>query len=127
MASYDPPSYNPNAFIVPPPGGGSRGTNVPGRIALTTGVVLTLLQLARILTIWAFPIDVMSGGSADLRQTMYLAFTIGEGCLGLLAVITGAVGLGGRPRPRGSAAAGLALGASTLLFVLTNVIIPLVF
>lgn len=137
MSSYDPSSYgppsqhtsgyDPNAFAAPPPGGGNRSRNVPGRIALITGVVLTLLQLARILTVWSIPIDVMGDGSAGLRQAVNLAFTVGEGGLAVLAVVTGAVGLGGRPRPRGSAAAGLALGTSTLLFFLVNVIMPLVY
>ncbi|WP_147915520.1 hypothetical protein [Ruania zhangjianzhongii] len=126
MSSYDPPSYNPNAFVAPPPGGGNRSTNVPGRIALIVGVALTLLQLARILVIWSMPMDV-GGGSDGLWRAVDLGFTVGEAVLAVLAVITGAVGLAGRPRPRGAAAAGLALGTSTLLFLLLNVTMPLIY
>ena len=127
MSSYDPNAYDPNAFVAPPPGGGNGSTNVPGRIALIVGVALTLLQLVRILVLWSMPYDVMDGGSLGLRQAVDLGFTVGEAVLAVLAVITGAVGLAGRPRPRGAAAAGLALGASTLLFFLVNVIMPLVY
>lgn len=124
MSSYGPSSYDPNAFAAPPPGGGNRSTNVPGRIALVAAVALTLLQLVRILVIWSLPFD---GASADMRHALNIIFTIAEVGLALVAVISGAVGLGGRPRPRGAAAAGLALGASTLLFTLFNVIAPLVY
>ena len=131
-SSYDPSSqhasgYDPKAFAAPPPGGGTGTVNVPGRIALITAVALTLFQVVRILVIWSLPIDVMDGASVGLQRAVDLTFSVGEVCLALMAVIFGAVGLGGRPRPRGAAAAGLAPGASTLLFFLVNVIMPLVY
>ena len=44
--------------------------------------------------------------------------------LALGAIIFGGIGLGGRPKPRGSAGAGLALGASSLLATLFALIVP---
>lgn len=134
MSSHDPSSYgpssqhasgyDPSAFAAPPPGGGTGTVNVPGRIALIAAGALTLFQVVRMLVIWSLPID---GASADMRHALNITFTIVEVGLALVAVIFGGVGLGGRPRPRGAAAAGLALGASTLLFTLFNVIAPLVY
>lgn len=122
-SSYDPDAYDPRAFVAPPPGGGNRTANVPGRIAMIAGVALVLLQVARIPVIFSMPFDPMGG--SGLWQATDLAFGIGEALLALAATIFGAIGLGGRTRPRGSAAAGLALGASTLVLIVVHTIMPL--
>lgn len=112
-------SYDPNAFVAPPPGGGNRGVNVPGRIALIAGVALVLVQVTRVLVL--FPMN----GSMWNWQAVNMAFTVGEALLALAAIVLGAIGLGGRrDRPRGSAAAGLALGVATLLLTIVNVLVP---
>ena len=123
MSSYDPNAYDPNAFVAPPPGGGNRTVNVPGRIALIAGVALVLVQVSRSLTFFTISAGSLYG-SDGLWRALDLAFTSGEIVLALAATIFGAVGLGGRSRPRGSAAAGLALGASTLLLIVVTVLLP---
>lgn len=118
-------SYDPNSFTAPPPGGGNLAANVPGRIALIAGVALILLQVTRWAVFIASPFS-PSGGRGAV-QALELAFGVGEVLLALAAIIFGAVGLGGRARPRGAAAAGLALGASSLLFTLLTLSRPLFF
>ena len=126
-SAYGSSGYDPNSFVAPPPGGGTGTVNVPGRIALIVAVALTVFQLVRVLVIWSLPINVMDGGSVGLQRAVDLTFTVGEASLALMAVIFGAVGLGGRARPRGAAAAGLALGTSSLLFFVVTMIMPLIF
>lgn len=129
-ASYDPSSpqsssYNPSTFTPPPRGGGNLSRNVPGRIALIAGVALTLLQLVRLTVMWTTMMAPFESTNAGLRNALNLAFGVGEVLLALVAVTFGAVGLGGRSRPRGSAAAGLALGVATLLLVSAQFLMPM--
>lgn len=120
-SSYDPNAYDPSAFVAPPPGGGNRTANVPGRIALIAAVVMTLFQLGQNFFFHFASTDMAMG----LSRAVDLLLLTAEGLLALLATLLGAIGLGGGGhRPRGAAAAGLALGVSTLLFILSNTLIP---
>lgn len=119
MSSYNPSSYDPNAFVAPLPGSGT--SNVPGRIALITAVAMTLFQLGQNFFFHFASTDMVMG----LSQAVDLLLLTAEGLLATAATVLGAIGLGGVPhRPRGAAAAGFALGVSTLLFILSNTLIP---
>lgn len=101
--------------------------NVPGRIALALGVVLAIGSLIQQAVLRFYPLLV---NEMNLDVDVYVIVsgiaTIGSGLIAIVAVIFGVIGLVGANRPRGSAAAGLAIGVWVLLQIVVGLFVSVI-
>lgn len=114
----------PAAGIAPPPL--PKDARAPGRVALGCGIGAVVVGLlAQVFSLLLPRLMVQLSLPASAVWKLYLPFQLVIAVLSLLALAFGVAGLG-RHGPRLSAAAGTAMGATTLAQVVFGLIAPTV-
>jgi len=102
--------------------------NPIGVAALTVAVVVVVLGLIQqVIALLAPLLAYQAGAGAQSLGAVFAVFAVIIGLIALVALVLGIIGLLLRDRPRGPAAAGAAIGASTLLSVIVGAAAPLLY